>query len=44
MYVDVIKSIRLINDKPWLFQEDSDLFYSMWKAGLVQEYKDANNI
>jgi transposase len=44
MYVDAIKSIRLIDDKPWLLQEDGDLSYSMRKAGLAQEYKDANNI
>jgi hypothetical protein len=44
MYVDAIKSMRLIDDKPWLLQEDGDLSYGMRKAGLAQEYKDANNI
>jgi hypothetical protein len=44
MYVDAIKSMRSIDDKPWLLQEDGDLSYGMRKAGLAQEYKDANNI
>jgi hypothetical protein len=44
MYVNAIKSIRLIDDKPWLFQKDGNLFYGMRKAGLTQEYKDVNNI
>jgi hypothetical protein len=44
IYVDAIKSMREINDKPWLLQEDGDPSHGMRKRGLAQEYKKAYNI
>ena len=42
--VQVIESMRLIDDKPWLLQEDRDPSHGMRKRGLVKEYKEAYNI
>lgn len=44
LYVNAVKSMRLIDDKPWLLQEDGDPSHGMRKAGLAHEYKDAYNI
>ena len=44
IYVDAIKSMREIDDKPWLLQEDGDPSHGMRKRGLAQEYKEAYNI
>ncbi len=44
IYVDAIKCMRSIDDKPWLLQEDGDPSHGMRKAGLAQEYKDAYNV
>jgi hypothetical protein len=44
VYVDAIKYMRSIDDKPWLLQEDGDPSHGMRKAGLAQEYKDTYNI
>jgi hypothetical protein len=44
IYVDTIESIRLIDDKPWLLQEDRDPLYGIRKRGLAQEYKEAHNV
>lgn len=43
-YVAAVKSMRNIDDKPWLLQEDGDPSHGMRKRGLAQEYKDAHNI
>ncbi|KIM94036.1 hypothetical protein OIDMADRAFT_136698, partial [Oidiodendron maius Zn] len=37
-------SMRLIDDKPWLIQEDGDPSHGMRKRGLVQKYKEAHDI
>ena len=39
IYCDAIKSMRNIDDKPWLLQEDGDPSHGMRKQGLAQEYK-----
>jgi DDE superfamily endonuclease len=44
IYTAAIKSIREIDQKPWLLQEDGDPSHSIRKRGLAQEYKEANNI
>ena len=44
LYVEAIESMRQIDDKPWLLQEDGDPSHSMRKKGLAREYKDAYNI
>jgi hypothetical protein len=44
LYIDAIKSIREIDDKPWLLQEDGDPSYGMRKASLTRKYKDAHNV
>ena len=44
LYVNAIKPIREIDDKPWLLQEDGDPSHGMRKAGLAREYKDTYNI
>ncbi|KAF2680212.1 hypothetical protein K458DRAFT_459947, partial [Lentithecium fluviatile CBS 122367] len=41
IYCQAMKSMRDINDKPWLLQEDSDPSHGMRKRGLAQEYKEA---
>ena len=44
IYVQAIESMREIDDKPWLLQEDGDPSHGMRKYGLAQEYKDAHGI
>ena len=44
LYVKSIKSIRQIDNKPWLLQEDRDPSYGIRKAGLAREYKNAYNV
>jgi hypothetical protein len=44
IYVDTIESIRLIDDKPWLLQEDGHPSHGIRKRGLAQEYKEAHNV
>jgi hypothetical protein len=44
LYVEAIESMRLIDDKPWLLQEDGELSHGIRKRGLAQEYKEAHNI
>jgi hypothetical protein len=44
IYVKAMESIRLIDDKPWLLQEDGDPSHGMRKRGLTEEYKEAHDI
>ena len=44
LYVEAVKSMRQIDDKPWLLQEDGDPSHGMRKAGLARKYKDRHNI
>ena len=44
VYVAAVKSMREIDDKPWLLQEDGDPSHGIKKKGLAQEYKEAHNI
>ena len=44
IYCQAIESMRHIDDKPWLLQEDGDPPHGMRKKGLAQEYKEAHNI
>jgi hypothetical protein len=44
LYVKAIESIRKIDDKPWLLQEDGDPSHGIRKAGLAREYKNAHNV
>lgn len=44
IYVEAVKSMRLIDDKPWLLQEDGDPSNGIRKYGLAQEYKKAHSI
>ena len=44
VYIEAVESIRLIDDKLWLLQEDRDPSYGMKKRGLAEEYKEAHNI
>ena len=44
LYCNTIESMRLINEKPWLLQEDRDPSHGMRKLGLAQEYKNARGI
>ena len=44
IYCEAIESMRQIDNKPWLLQEDGDPSHSMRKAGLTREYKDAYNV
>jgi hypothetical protein len=39
LYVDAVKAMRSIDDKPWLLQEDGDPSHGMRKAGLARQYK-----
>jgi transposase len=39
-----MESMRLIDDKPWLLQEDGDPLHGIRKRGLAQEYKEAHNV
>jgi len=34
-YIKAIESMRLIDDKPWLLQEDGDPSHGMRKRGLA---------
>jgi transposase len=43
-YVAAIESMREIDDKPWLLQEDGDPSHGMRKAGLARKYKDAHDV
>ncbi len=44
VYVQAIESMRLIDEKPWLLQEDGDPSHGIRKYGLAQEYKRSYNI
>lgn len=44
IYCDAIHSMRYIDDKPWLLQEDGDPSHGMRKYGLAQEYKASVNV
>jgi hypothetical protein len=44
LYVKAIESMRQIDNKPWLLQEDGDPSHGIRKAGLARECKDAHNI
>jgi hypothetical protein len=44
IYVSAIESMREIDEKPWLLQEDGDPSHGMRKIGLAQEYKAAHKI
>lgn len=44
IYVEAVKPMRLIDDNPWLLQEDGDPSHGIRKYGLAQEYKKAHNI
>jgi hypothetical protein len=44
IYVDAVQSMRDIDNKPWLLQEDGDPSHGMRKKGLAQEYKEAHNV
>ena len=44
LYVDAIKSMHEIDDKPWFLQEDGDPSHGMRKAGLARKYKDDYNV
>ena len=44
IYCAAIKSMRNINNKLWLLQEDRDPSHGIKKKGLAQEYKEAHNI
>ena len=44
LYCQAIESMRSIDDKPWLLQEDGDPSHGMRKRGQAQEYKEAHNI
>lgn len=44
IYCDAVEKMRLIDDKPWLLQEDGDPSHGMRKEGLAQEFKIAHNI
>ena len=44
LYIKAIESMRLIDNKPWLLQEDGDPSHGMRKRGLAQEYKEAHYI
>lgn len=44
VYCRAIESMRQIDDKPWLLQEDGDPSHGMRKRGLAQEYKEAHGI
>jgi hypothetical protein len=44
IYCEAIKSMREIDDKLWLLQEDSDPSHRIRKYGLAQEYKVAANV
>jgi hypothetical protein len=44
IYCQAIESMREIDDKPWLLQEDGDPSHGMRKRGLAQEYKEASGI
>lgn len=44
IYYQAIESMRHIDDKPWLLQEDGDPSHDMRKKGLAQGYKEVHNI
>jgi hypothetical protein len=44
IYCKAVESMREIDNKPWLLQEDGDPSYGMRKRGLAEEYKEAHNI
>lgn len=44
IYCAAVQSMRLIDDKPWLLQEDGNPSHGMRKEGLAQEYKRARGI
>ena len=44
IYCQAIESMREIDDKPWLLQEDGDPSHGMRKKGLAQEYKETHGI
>lgn len=44
IYAQAIESMREIDNKPWLLQEDGDPSHGMRKRGLAQEYREAHNI
>ena len=44
IYCQAIESMKLIDSKPWLLQEDGDPSHGMRKRGLAQEYKERHNI
>lgn len=44
IYCQAIDSMKLIDSKPWLLQEDGDPSHDMRKRGLAQEYKERHNI
>ncbi len=44
IYVEAVESMRLIDDKPWLLQEDGDPSHGIRKRGLAEEYKEAHGI
>ncbi len=44
IYCQAVESMRQIDDKPWLLQEDGDPSHGIRKRGLAQEYKEAHGI
>lgn len=44
IYCQAIESMRQIDNKSWLLQEDGDPSHGMRKKGLAEEYKEAYNI
>ena len=44
IYVQAIKSMQEIDEKPRLLQEDGDPSHGMRSHGLAQEYKDTYNV
>jgi hypothetical protein len=39
IYVQAIESMRSVDEKPWLLQEDGDPSHGMRKSGLARAYK-----
>lgn len=44
IYCDAIESMKDIDDKPWLLQEDGDPSHGMRKEGLADAYKKSRGI
>jgi len=44
IYCQAIESMRKIDNKPWLLQENDDPSHGMRKRGLAQEYKEVHGI